>query len=169
MPKGGKSTGKNPIIPEGGQDTSEFKIPGHLRDAFSRKCPETPKLTRCTKPMLSKGGQSTDMIPVLQVVSIPPPLCKLSGNPPLCPPDNARTLQICPDKIHTFKWSCWHLSISSMVSHFLFFSSNMFLLSSTTLHCHESKCNYFQVQVLASFSASMAGRCCPMLTKFPDI
>ena len=83
MTKGGESTGQNLIIPEGGQNTSEFKIPGHFRDAFSRMCPETPNLTRFTKSMLSKGRQSTDMIAVLKVVSIPIPLCNFQAIP-LC-------------------------------------------------------------------------------------
>ena len=37
------------ISSEGGQDTSACKISGHFLHAFSRKCPETPNLTRFTK------------------------------------------------------------------------------------------------------------------------
>ena len=33
----------------GGQDTVAYHISGHSLDEFSRKCPETPNLTRFTK------------------------------------------------------------------------------------------------------------------------
>ena len=37
------------ISSEGGQDTSASEIAGHSLHAFSKKCPETPNLTRFTK------------------------------------------------------------------------------------------------------------------------
>ena len=37
------------ISSESGQDTSACNISGHFLHVFSRKCPETPNLTRFTK------------------------------------------------------------------------------------------------------------------------
>ena len=45
-PKLEKSTNCNLTSYGGGQDTSACKISGHFLNGFSRKCPETPKLTR---------------------------------------------------------------------------------------------------------------------------
>ena len=39
----------NLISSEGGQDTAAYDISGHSLHAFSRKCLETPNLTRFTK------------------------------------------------------------------------------------------------------------------------
>ena len=39
----------NLISSEGGQDTAVYHISGQSLRAFSRKCPETPNLTRFTK------------------------------------------------------------------------------------------------------------------------
>ena len=36
------------ISSEGGQDTVAYHISGHSLNGFSRKCPETPNLTRFT-------------------------------------------------------------------------------------------------------------------------
>ena len=50
-PKLEKSPDRNHklISSEGGQDTVAYHISGHSLNGFSRKCPETPNLTRFTK------------------------------------------------------------------------------------------------------------------------
>ena len=51
VPKLEKATGRSHklISSQGGQDTSAYKMSAHSLHAFSRKCPETPNLTRFTK------------------------------------------------------------------------------------------------------------------------
>ena len=50
----------NLINSEGGQDTSAFKISGHLLNGFSRKCQETPNLTHITVKIVPKLEKSPD-------------------------------------------------------------------------------------------------------------
>ena len=66
-PKLEKSTDPNYnlISPEGQRDTAACKISGHFLNAFSRKCPETPHLTRFTKSKQcqnKKNQQTTTII-----------------------------------------------------------------------------------------------------------
>ena len=57
VPKLQKSTDRDPelIRSGGGQDTSASKIAGHSLHVLSRKCPETPNLTRFTKSKLCQN------------------------------------------------------------------------------------------------------------------
>ena len=138
--------------PEAPNFTSELKFLGHFLDVFSRKYPETPNLTHFPKSVLSKGGQSTDMIPVLQVVSIRTLLCKPLGNSSMCSTENAQK-PLC--KFAQVKYilltDLGGILTSSPRCLFFPLQSSITLRSSATLRWHESKCNYFQVQVLASF------------------
>ena len=53
------------ISSEGGQDTSAHKISAHSLHAFSRKCPETPNMTRFTK---SKWRQKEEIEQTVTII-----------------------------------------------------------------------------------------------------
>ena len=59
-----KSTDRDPelISSVGGQDTSVSKISGHSLHVLSRKCPETPNLTRFTKSKLCQNYKNQQTV-----------------------------------------------------------------------------------------------------------
>ena len=67
VPKLEKSTDQdyNLIISVGGQDTSACRIPGHSLHAFSRKCPETPNLTRFTKSKWRQKEENQQTVTII--------------------------------------------------------------------------------------------------------
>ena len=50
----------NLISSEGGQDTAPYYISGHSLHVCSRKCPETPNLTRFTKSKLCQNHKNSN-------------------------------------------------------------------------------------------------------------
>ena len=101
LPKLQKSTDRDPeqISSEGGQDTSACKISGHSLHAFSRKCPETPNLTRFTKSKYCQNYKSQQTVTqnqsVLKVVKIHQ-RAKFQDISSMCSPGNTRNPQIWP-------------------------------------------------------------------------
>ena len=84
---------------KGGQDTSACKISGHSLHAFSRKCPETPNLTRFTKSKWCQNYKNQQTVTqnyiLLKVVKIHQP-AKFQVISFLLSPGNARKPQIWP-------------------------------------------------------------------------
>ena len=125
MPKFKKSTypGHELSSFTSGQDTSACRISGHFLHVFSRKCPETPNLTRFTKSKKCQNKKIQQTMAIyktfLKVVKIHQHV-KFQAIPSMCSPQNARKPQIWPvslsqnsAKIRTRQiWGIWKLRLA---------------------------------------------------------